>query len=270
MTKIGITENWFSRSTALKLNKETKCLGLFSPPEALKAEREIHHHLRDFRLPGSEYFKLSPKQQSVLIDGLCQRYRVEKDLSLVFAEYKAKKTIDITKCVKASAYHWLRLNEKSWKYFISDLCGGSYQDAPERSRQICSEQIVQIARIIASDWGMGVSQNIAARAIAEQLFLSDSFTMLKSSFARHRLYSPERFQYRLKPHIDRELTGVVKHHPGSRPLVARNVEIMPETVDVLLQWWISYSTDELCEKAMTCLMDRTMFGWYLSNYGPIP
>jgi hypothetical protein len=276
MTKIGITENWFSRSTALKINKETKCLGLFSPPELLKAEREVHHKWRNFRLPGSEYFNFSAKQQNALISDLTKKYKVEKDISQIYIEYKLKKTVDVTRCVDASAARWLRLNQRSWHYRISDFCGNNYSDNTlNESAQICSEQIIELASIIADPCGAIDSENRAVWGIAKQIFLADSFSVAKSLFARHRLYNPEKFVYRLKPYMDKDpinpkgLANIIKHHPGKRPLVVRDIEIKSQTVDVLLQHWISCHTYERCEYAMTCLMNPNMFRWYLSNYGPI-
>jgi hypothetical protein len=270
MTKIGITENWFSRSTALKLNKETKCLGLFSPPELLKAEREMHHKWRNFRLPGSEYFNFSAEQQNALINELTKKYKVEKDTSQIYFEYKSKKTVDVTKSVNASANRWLRLNRTSWHYRMSDFFINIDSDNNlKESEQICSEQIIELASIIANPSGVMDSEYRAVWGISQQIFLEDSFSVAKSLFARHRFYHPERFVYRLKPYVSKDLIGIIRHHPGKRPLLVRNIEIKPQTVDVLLQHWISGYTYELCEKAVTCLMDSNMFGWYLSNYGPI-
>lgn len=58
LVKIGVSNNWYERAKALQVGVKTSPLIVVLTDNNVEAEKYLHAHYRDCRLPGSEYFQL--------------------------------------------------------------------------------------------------------------------------------------------------------------------------------------------------------------------
>ena len=67
LVKIGITNDWLSRSTALLVSVKCDALKVVACQSSFIHERRLHHAFKDFRLPQSEWFHLDEEKTQSLI-----------------------------------------------------------------------------------------------------------------------------------------------------------------------------------------------------------
>lgn len=270
MTKIGITSDWFSRSNTLKVHQKTRLIGLFEAEDVEEAEKELHHAFKKYRLPGSEYFLLNSSQKEELLSKARENYAETEDLTGTYARMMAETHVDVTNAMWRSASDWLRLNRNSWKRYITDYGPDLFDETTNDQRLVFEEQMQEMAKEIKAAWGDGESMQRAAEIISREVFSNHSFSLDKKLFRKSRKFYSG-FYFSMKEKVEEDLLGHLTISPClvEADIRVRDIKVKKETLQILLRLWTDYRGARYCNEAMTSLVDKKRFSYYLSCLGPI-
>ena len=270
--KIGITSNWDSRSKNLKIGEKTSLIALYNCPDIADAEKNLHDAFREWRLPGSEYFKLKTSSIQKLVNQANQTYQNITDQYQELSALKRHNWLDITGAVSWSASDWFRLNQERWKNHIISVAkshlyfyGKEKEPHYDRFDQF-EQEIYKFMSILkpSTDWGEGQGIHTTVANIWRAILQNTSFGIKKKDFTLIKYFKGS--EYRL--HKDYDFKNIKIVHTDNQLPILKGREISENTVTILFEIMGCYRLMDFAERAYNDFCDPKKNWSYWQNFGP--
>jgi hypothetical protein len=270
LTKIGITSNWSARSTALKVGKKTKLLGIYECEDALTAEKDLHERARKYRLPGSEYFNLQVNDLKQLLCFAEASYKCAKQKLELFSLHANSKMLDVSQALDWSASDWFRLIKNSWRRSILDDVKNCIDEelTLEEFLQF-KDEIMPIKASLLKEWqkdlyGEAYGEYLAIKKIWAEFYSQKSCAISKHLFNIHRCRSG----IKCRPKRKLSFSNDISCKWSSFDAVINGQKISLDTLGIIYRLVCCYRFEEYCSRAFDALLTPGEFEYYLEHYGP--
>ena len=270
--KIGITGNWDSRSKNLKIGEKTSLIALYNCPCIIDAEKKLHDTLREWRLPGSEYFNLKASNLQKLVNQANQSYQNITEQYQELMALKKHDWLDITGAVSWSASDWFRLNQERWKKYITDVAkshlyfyGKEKKPHYDRFNQF-EQEVYKFMSVLKPSmvWGEGQGMHTTVAKMWHAILQNTAFAIKKKDFTPIKKHNG--YDYRL--HKDYDFKNIKIIHTDNQLPIIEGREISENTVEILFEIMGCYRLLGCAENAYSDFLDPTKNWSYWQNFGP--